>query len=94
MLKPIIAAAALSVMVSSAVWAAPATTVPNGGVSSPDLLLVGKGDHDKHWYGKKNGWRGGHAFDDDDYRGRKRYSYRPYDWEDVSTSAPSGTARR
>jgi hypothetical protein len=83
MLKPIIAAAALSVMVSSAAWAVPAMSpAPQLAIHSSDLLKVGRGDHDKDRYGKKD-LRRGHAFRDDDrYRGKKRYSYRPHDWED------------
>jgi hypothetical protein len=84
MMKPMVLGAVLSLMVSSTAWAVPAASPgPQLGAHSSDVLKVGRGDHDKDRYGKKGEWRGNHAFRDDDrYRGKKRYSYRPDDWEE------------
>jgi hypothetical protein len=84
-MKPIISAAALSLMVCSIAWASPPSTVSHLGMSSSNVVHVGKdNDRDGDW--KRHEWRGRQAFDNDrpDYRYKswKRYSYRPYDdWE-------------
>jgi hypothetical protein len=85
MMKPIISAAALSLMLCSAAWASPPSTGPHLGISSSDVVQVGK-DNDRDRDGIKHKWSDRQAFDDDrrDYRYKswKRYSYRPYDdWE-------------
>jgi hypothetical protein len=89
MIKPILAAAALSILVPSAAWAVPAALPsPQVGAHSSDLLKVGKGDRDRDRYKKRYGkkdWnrRRGHAYRHPDrFRGWNRYSYRPYDWRD------------
>lgn len=84
MMKPILLGAALSLVASSAAWANPTATSGQQGAQSSNIVKVGRGDYhdrDRHWKG--NRWDDHHAFRDHDdrYRGWKRYSYRPYDWE-------------
>jgi Ni/Co efflux regulator RcnB len=79
MMKPLVLGTMLSLLVSSAALAVP-TASPGQQPAlhySSDMLKIGRGDdRDRHWKGKR-------AFHDDDrYRGKKRYSYRPDDWED------------
>jgi hypothetical protein len=82
MMKPIFLGAILSLLVSSAAWAVPAASPgQQPGFHSSDVLNIGWRDRhrDRHW---KRGYRD-HVFHDDyRYRGWKRYSYRPYDWDD------------
>lgn len=92
MKKPVVAAAALSVLISTAAWAVPAASPAiQMQVHASDLLKVGRGDDrdsDHHKYKKRYGkkdwnWRRGHAYRHPNrFRGWNRYSYRPYDWRD------------
>jgi hypothetical protein len=79
MMKSTVIGTTLSLLVSSAAFALPAThSTQQPGLDSSNVVKIGKGDHDRHWKGKR-------AFRDDDFRYRgwkRRYSYRPYDWED------------
>lgn len=86
MFKSTISAAALSLLVSSVAWAAPAVPRMTPGANSSDLVTIDKGDHDRDH--RRNRHKGDDHWsyrdhDHDWYRGyRHRYSYRPYDWED------------
>lgn len=85
-MKPILSAAALSLMVCSIAWASPLPTGLHLGTSSSAVVQAGKdNDGDRDW--KKHDWRDRQAFDsdrrDNRYKSYKRYSYRPYDdWQD------------
>lgn len=84
MMKPILSAAALSLIVCTAAWASP----PSAGLeftASSDIVKIGKDDRNRD--GMRHNRRDRQAFDndrrDDRYKSWKRYSYRPYDdWDD------------
>jgi hypothetical protein len=83
MIKPLVIGTTLSLLVSSAALAVPALSPgQQPALHSSDILTIGRGDRDRHWNRDRH-WKGKGAFRDHDrYRGKKRYSHRPYDWED------------
>ena len=91
MIKPILSAAALSLLISSIAWAVPNASPGPQLANSSDVLKVGRGDNDRDDHGWNHKWRGNHAYRDDDhgwrdrddrYRSWHRYSYRPDDWDE------------
>jgi hypothetical protein len=89
MIKPILCAAAVSLITCSVAWASP---VQHGSQlkNHSDAVTIKKGDDDRDRDRMKHRWRDHHAYDDDDwddrpdyrYRGWRHYSYRPDDWDD------------
>jgi hypothetical protein len=89
MFKPILCAAAVSLLTCTVGWASP---VPHGAQlkNYSDVLTIKKDDDDRDRDRMRQQWRDRHAYDDDDwndrpnyrYRGWKHYSYRPDDWDD------------
>jgi hypothetical protein len=89
MIKPILSAAALSLLMSTAAWAMPHD--PAGAQLASDVVKVGKDGHDRNDHGQNHRWHGNqanrdydHRWDDGDdhYRSWHQYSYRPDDWDE------------